>query len=529
VAAAWALWPIFLLWVSYETRFWINNDTIGSLDCARQLRTLALERAVNPYWGFGFAFLLSLLPLEGAGSWLQIHLLTGLLVIGGQVFLYLALTRLRIRSSLAGALSLAWGASNYASGGALFLTSDPLLGFLGSIYLFLFIKSAPEIFAPKKAWPLGLVHALAALTKTAAFFTLFFLPLVLSVQELLRGGPGSSLKNRAVRLATFNLFYLLPIFIIFSLWGAAVTAKYERFALWEAGIYNYARYVRGSENLALAEDLARHQVPRDGTYWWSDIAGSLSGWDHRAYFDRRDQVACLKRNLTYIWFGPGLACGAALLALLLVSWLGSPLLAKQGEGSREIALITASAALGIFLTYSLVHLLPRFLPFAAIFALPGCGLLLERVFRGRQKFGKILSVTFLSLAILHGVGAMAYASLMLAPGGEHFALAREISARKIPGKAPGPLGAFLASDGFMYHHAVLAYLLRLRTGEIRPASPDGCRYTATFRPHLVLLVFPAGDPAPVKIEVDARTFERVSSCIWGKRDRRTLLAVYQDN
>ncbi|MDH3689894.1 MAG: hypothetical protein OEU36_10490, partial [Gammaproteobacteria bacterium] len=134
------LWLPFTVFVTYQCRYWVNSDTIGSLDAARAIRELDLTFAVNGYFGSGFAVLLSALPDSNLQSFFAHHLLSTAVILLTQYTIYQTLRLLRIRTLISGLLATVWAAGMFATGPGIYLTADIILCFLSALYVYFVVK-----------------------------------------------------------------------------------------------------------------------------------------------------------------------------------------------------------------------------------------------------------------------------------------------------------------------------------------------------------------------------------------------------
>ena len=524
----WGLWLVLVIWVCYQTRFWINNDTLGSLDVARSLRQMDWRQAVNLHWGMVYAILLAFLPLGDASSWMQIHFLNGILLVGSQLFLYLSLSLLGVRKSINTMLCLAWGAANFATGGAIFITSDVTLCFVGSLYIYALVRARTleRITRCRCALLLGLLHGLAWMTKNIAFIGLASVPLMVSLKLILDSyGKLFLEKERLYRILTFLVSYSLPILLVMVVWGAGIKSKYGRFSWGDSGAYNYAYFVRHSPELHRSIEAARLRLPPYGTYWWSDISLSLTGWDHQSHFNLTDQIRTVFHNLKHFFSSLEIAQGAGILCLLVLGLAGAPVVALRKTDYFFLILLLSSVFFFIFLMYLAVLFSSKYLPFPVMFLLPAGGLLAENIFQTNNRPLKVLISIMLAFCVLHGSGAMVYASLRLAPEGEHFAIAKFIRDSRGSNKNPGPIGAFLYPQANLFHHVVIAHLLNTKTAELHKIN-DNFSFSASFIPKIVLLVLAPDGAVPNSVEVNGKHFVRANSWVWGKLYKKNKLILY---
>jgi hypothetical protein len=524
----WGLWLILAMWVGYRTRFWINIDTIGSLDVARSLRQGDWRQAVNLHWGLVYAAFLAVLPLKDASSWMQIHILNVILLFGAQIFLYLSLSHLKVRTSLATMLCLAWGAANFATGGAIYMTSDATLCLVGSSYIYVLVRagSLMRIAGWRCAFLLGLLHALAWMTKNIALFGLATIPLLVLLRLAFGAHERGFLeKERLSRFFTFLVAYALPILLVMAVWGAGVKSKYGRWSWGDTGPYTYACFVERSPDVYRAIDEAQRRLPPYGTFWWSDISLSVTDWSQPSYFIFGKQIRRVVENLKLFISHREIGAGAGIIGLIFLGFTGVTVLALGKTDDCFLLLLLSSVSCFVLLMYVSVYLVARFLPFVAMFLLPAGGLWAENIFQANNRTRQVLMALLLTGCLLHGLGIMVYVSLRLAPQGEHFAMAKFIQDRRGPDQDPGPLGAFLYPGANLYHNGVIAYLLRTKTAELSPIK-DNLSFSASFIPKIVLLVLAPDDAVPPAVEVNSRPFVMARSWVWGKVYKQNKLILY---
>lgn len=521
----WALWAVWLLWATTAARYWINNDTIGALDSARLWRRGAWPDALNAYWGNGYSLLLSLLPLHDLTSFWFVHGLAAACVLAAQAALVAALRRSGVEPGRATGLALVWGASGFATGGALFVTADPALWLLSALALWLWTRP-PTPVAPARAAALGALHALAGLTKSVALPGWLPLPLLL----LARGNGRGDGRGPYARIAS-GLAYAAPVVALAGLWAWGSQARYGRLALLDTGAYNYINYVVPDDAFAQAVWRARHNLPLWGTYWWSDVSTALIDWNGRGVPDEplpwreaaARQAAALQRNLAK-WVAPrDLATGGVSLAL----WVGAMAagMGGVGRGARVRGLLWVAGAL------TALHLLSnwtaRFWPLVTIWGLPVVGLWLQTQRRGA-------AALLLVIGLGWGLAATGYALWRHAPNAAQFAIAEALRTAD----APGPLGGYRASAEMMDHHAVVGWLTERPTAELLPLTAERTLFAATFRPGAVLLALGPEEDAPSALRVrmlalregeptvvDEYEFAAAAVALW-RSDASVRLALY---
>ena len=270
-------------------------------------------------------------------------------------------------------------------------------------------------------------------------------------------------------------------------WGAGIKSKYGRFSWGDSGAFNYAYFVRRSPELYRAIEEAQLRLPPYGTYWWSDISLSLSGWDHQIHVNFTDQIRTAVHNLKHFVSSQEIAQGAAVLCLIFIGLSGIPAPALRKSDDYFLILLLSFVSCFILLMYLSVLLSSRYLPFSAMFLLPACGWVAENIFQTKNRPLKVVISIILVCCLLHGIGATVYASLHLAPQGEHFAMAKFMKDRRGPHEDPGPLGAFLHPQANLSHHGVIAYLVKTKTAELSQIG-DNFSFSASFIPKIVLLI-----------------------------------------
>lgn len=529
ILATTVLWIILNLIVCYQCRYWINNDTIGSLDSARHLRAFNLLGAVNASWGVGFAFFLAFLPLgEITSSWLLVHLLAMFLLLLSQFFIYRSLRRLGIPALIATALSIIWGSSNYATGSMFFMTADIALCLLGSVYLFLAVRTRltdqPINFC--KVFLLGTLHGLAGITKTIAFPGLLLFPLSVIIVTILTDSKRDfTLRLVLRRGGRFAVSYFAPLVLLISAWGIACWLKYGRFTLGESTAYTHAMFVQQSQQIQVAKEIARHRLPGWGTYWWSDFGLSMQQvQSYGIHFNFSDQIDQVIHNLLSVLpGGQNFRMGAPLLAvfvLVFVSWFLRRLYFDSFPALIWILSLTSFLTLFLYLN-SLFY--ARYYPFAVLFSIPLCGFVLSWLWSRFEKVPRMLLVLFLSIAVAHGVASMIYGAIFHAPTGQHFEVAEVVRE-----ECTGPLGAYFDSERRSpYHHGFIAYLADKRTAEILPTENDDSKYEASFMPGCLLLVTSPRSVTSQSISVGSRHFAEAGFWIWrdgilGRSDKMLL-------
>jgi hypothetical protein len=513
----WIGWILFVLWVSYKCRFWINDDTIGSLDSARFLKEFKIVGAINAYWGVGYAAILSFIPLTGAKSWFYLHLCIAVLILLAQFFIYQSLIIMKIRKLLATFICIIWGASNYATGGAIFVTADVPLCLVGSIFLMIVVKQRTfvNIMNMKNGLILGLLHGLSWLTKMAALPALLIFPLIIFLKSVYNALRSKCFDLEIKRSIIFLMSYFIPLLILILLWNLGCQAKYGRYTLGTTALFNYVAFVDRSESLDKATDLARHNIPLWGTYWWSDISINLTGWDFTMHYNLNKQLNRIKFNITYAFSDRELITGIIDMLIILTALIYIIIIFIKNK-ENEIWVFLPLLSLNILLMYLCSNFFSRYYPFAALFSLPAISELIERFLHGSGKLLKKMAQIFLLGALMHGIAAMAYASLVLAPGGEHFAIAELIRQQNRGTDLYGPIGYFDSVRYFdsvhgWFHHGRIAFLLGAQTAEIRKIAGDCCNFSATFEPKNILIVSKKAEKIAEMVRVDSRWFRNIGS------------------
>lgn len=384
VPLVWALWGLFNVAASVRFRFWINSDTVGSIDSARALQSLDIPNFINAYWGTGLALFLSLLPLERPSSWVTVHLVVGTLLFLSQLFLYSVVRRNGASRWQATGTAMAWGLSCYATGSAVFVTAEPVLCFFAAAYLFLAFRT-PWHEARIPYWSaagLGLLHGLAGMTKTIAFPTLLIFPTVcvfLDVVSTFREGlQGAKMLQTFRKWSLFLLCYGSLLLVLLIPWGMLTKAKYGRFTLGDSASYNLAKFTRGEEEILSAEWNARYDLPTWGSYWWSDLALTVERSDRSIEFDLPAQVNRMIYNAELFLSGgrhlrdgwPSLLLIVLAFAAMLISW-------RCWE--RTVAIAFGCVAVATVFAYLGSVFLCRYFPYATLLAIPMAALFLNRL------------------------------------------------------------------------------------------------------------------------------------------------------
>jgi hypothetical protein len=281
--------------------------------------------------------------------------------------------------------------------------------------------------------------------------------------------------------------------------------------------------VQHSPELYRAMAEAQLRLPPYGTLWWSDISLSLNGWDRQRRFKLTDQIRTVVHNLKHLVSSQEITRGAAILCLIFLglSGLTAPALRKADDYFLIVLLSSVSGL--VLLMYVSVLWSSKYLPFPAMFLLPAAGLWAENIFQENNRRLKGFLLIILAGCLLHGIGAMIYASLRQAPQGEHFAVAKFIKDRRGPHEDPGPLGAFLYPQANLFHHGVIAYLLETKTAELSQIGDD---FSSSFIPKIVLLVLASDDAVPISLEVNGKPFSMANSWVWGKLFKKDKLILY---
>jgi hypothetical protein len=522
----WAFWIIFVIWVSYKIRFWINNDTIGSLDSARYIKSFQLIHAINGYWGIGYAALLSLLPLRDINSWIQVHLLVAALILISQILIYRSLLYFNVSQGISTAFCIIWGAINYSTGGAIFITADTTLCLFASLYLFIFVRAEKTntIYEPSSNLLLGSVHGIAWLTKTVALPGLALFPVLLSLRIII---DSNGLKSKLLKLIKFMLLYSLPLLIIFLFWGIGTYKKYGRFTFGFSSAHAYALCVDKSEKLLKAREKASHRLPLYGTYWWSDIGLSLTNWDFRTHFNLKKQLRRFPENIKEFISSDAKLIGFAIIILFLFSLYACFRLRYHKIKWYSILLLITAVGYSIIIIYSAVLLDPRYLSFATIYLLPICAVYSDIIFRNGNQLEKYCVSVIILLALLHGIGTMTYIALYRSPNDSDFYIAKKIKEMYKSPKLYGPIGAFLNTRFQIHHHAVIANILKCQTAEITPIKSNLSVFSASFSPKTVLFVLNPSTRTPSQITVNSKRYEKLYSRIWEKGKEKTEIIIYK--
>jgi hypothetical protein len=506
-------WLALGLYVAWRCRYWINSDTIGSLDSARALRALDFANGLNGYFGAGFAAMLAPLDLTDLRSFLSVHLVTLALLLATQALLYAALRHLNVTRVMALALTTAWAAACCATGGAVYMTADVALCFWGAAYVLVVVKhvrrDGPVRYGV--AATLGALHAIAGITKSIAFPTLIIFPIAFVVAlaiRLRKRGVGAR-ATWAAPAATLAA-YLIPLVVLGGAWGSWCQHTYGRVGLGGSAAYNYELYTLESETLPHAIADARMNLTAGKSFWWSDPLMSVQGWDHRV---RPDLVAQTKRVLVnvqrYLTGGKH-----SFRALVFIGMLGLAVIAAalwrplRGAVPAEVWLLALVAWLSLAAHLS-VLLYPRHLAWPALFCLPLVAVAISRWMEGSSRFVRKGLVLIIVLALGHGVASMIYAAEALAPGDEHFRIADAI------GRAGGgPIGAYLEPGVGPRSYGTIAFLTGREAAEIVPVTVAGNEYEARFEPETILLIGQTGLIAPERLRVNRRSFVRAEECNW---------------
>ncbi len=481
----WALWVSFIVATSIRFRFWINSDTVGSIDSARALQALDIPNFINAYWGIGLAAFLSFLPLERPSSWLAVHLVVGALLLVSQVFLYAVTRSTGLNRGQATGVAMAWGLSCYATGSAVFVTADLALCFFAAAYLLLAFRTAwdKDRIPKRSALGLGLLHGFAGLTKTIAFPSLLIFPAVsflLDTISMFRRGPsGPGFRVLFRKWGLFLLCYASVFLFLLIPWGMLTEGKYGRFTLGDSASYNHSKYIRGDEEILSSERDARFSLPSWGSYWWSDLALTVERSDRNIEFDLGVQVKRIGHNIRQFVSGgrqlrdgwPSLVVIAVVIPMIVIWW-------RDRERSVPIALGLAGIAT-IFAYLGSVFLC-RYFPYATLLAIPMATLLLGPA---ASRLTRKLATAFLWLWILHGSGAT-LAAFWIAPGPEHFEAAQLIAT-----ESNGPI-AVICETGISYsHYGGVALVAGKPAAEAYRVAPGA--FQAEFEPGVVLWLSPS--------------------------------------
>jgi hypothetical protein len=374
VALGGAVYVGLNLFAAYACRYWINSDTIGTLDSARALRSQEFIEGLNGYFGTGFSVLLTPVDLSEPESFLPIHLIATVLLLATQGLLYASLRELDLSRRLAATLSTAWAVSSHATGSSIFITADVPLCFWAALYVWIAIRYlSTERRGPVLAIAsLGLIHAVAGITKAIAFPSMIFFPAGFAVALILRGRRGARPHSETVRdVLRFSAAYLIPLLLGMTVWTLACNARYGQMTLGGTGTYNYARFTEESENLARAEEDARKDLLPGKSFWWSDPMLSIDSWDHRIELNPLDPITQAVSNLWhYLSGGKHLLRAVVVLGLLILCLVGFavPGIRRQGfpPGSGPLAMV-GLACVGLYLV---ITVYPRHLTYPAVMCLP---------------------------------------------------------------------------------------------------------------------------------------------------------------
>ena len=172
-------------------------------------------------------------------------------------------------------MTIIWGAANFTTGSALFMTADVPLSFFSSIYMWWAVKYyfKGQMQRPLSAGFLGFLHGIAYVTKMVALIALSIVPFLVSLTFICKcETSGSYIKYNLTKPLRFLFYYFLALLIIICLFSYGCFLKYQRFTIGDTGTYNYGLYIAKSNNLLLTQAAGRRSLPKWGTYWWSDIS-----------------------------------------------------------------------------------------------------------------------------------------------------------------------------------------------------------------------------------------------------------------
>jgi len=516
--AAIAAWVGLQLAVAWHCRYWINSDTIGSLDAARSLRALDPVGAINGYFGSGLAALLAPLDLKVPQSFLSIHLVTVALLLATQWVAYLALRAAAVPRGVSALLTTAWVGACYATGCALYVTADVALAVWTGLYVLVVMKQARSIGAIVL---LGVLHAIAGATRAIAFPALAVFAVGAAVAAVVRlRGRGRGWGRYGRRLAGAALAYSIPFGLLTAGWVAACHARYGAASLGGTGSYNYALYTTRSPSLLDAIEHARHQVLPGRSSWWSDPTLSVRGWDRTLPADPIPPARRVAWHAAhYLWPGKQSTRAAVLTALLLGSVIAIGFRSARSAVPVRGWLLAASGVAAV-LPYATITLLPRHLTFPALLCLPTAGILLGRLVASDRPFIRRAAWTALVAAVAHGVATMVHASFFLAPDDTHFAIARTLRE-----EARGPIGAHAIGGGGERAYGTIAFLTGRSAAEITTVGETDHAFHAGFDAGAVLLIRPADTPAPPHITVNGRPFVQRRRDTWSGGTHDGVLGV----
>lgn len=518
----WFLFIVLIIIVSYVSRFWITNDIIGSLDSAKAFKNLDFANAVNAYWGIGYALLLSFLPLNGLQSWLNIHLLMALILLLAALCIYKTLISINIDKLIATCLCLVWGLSNFTTGSAFYVTADVLLCLLGSIYL-LGVRRYNNNRTSSSAVILGSIHGIAWWTKNIALVGLLIFPIYIVFTRTYQGFKDGFSTNKLMTLISFIMAYSLPFVVLVSLWGAGCFLKYNRFTFGTSGPYSLGLYQEDLHLLHESIERARYSLPPWGTYWWSDISSSLSGWDFRVNVDLTVRLERAKQNLQNYLKNP-FTPGTIPLLIIVLGIFNTIYIGLKTNWQLNYIDVLPLVSIVVIALYLVTYFHDRYFPFAALFSLPGCAAFIQIIVAKRHKYTPVI-YCLLFIILTAEVLLTGYTAFYLSPGSEHFQIADKIKAdTEIEPK--GPLGAFIP-PGNWFHHGMIAFLLNTKAAEIKAVAGEKQKFVATFQPQVVLLVLPPAQAYAQNIEVNSRNFTLLGLWTWRKGSRQKQFVVYK--
>ena len=521
----WCLWAIVNLVLSYRYRFWITSDAIGSFDAARSMRMLDFPNALNASWGQGFAFFLMFTPLYNIDSWLSARIILVVLLLVSQYWLYLALRYAGIPMILATALAFAWALACYATGSMTFMTADVVLCLFASLYLLLAIKYVhmqPARVSVLAA--LGILHALAGITKTIAFPGLLIFPLALLLGNVILAARRKLPLQLAVkRIAITSLSYAMPLVLLAAAWGFACQAKYGHFTLGEASSYNIDLFIHNSQQLRDAGEQARRELPRWGSYWWSDFGLNVR-WEHSRSIDLRVQLTLMLGNAVIFLRGSrDFLTGFVLFVIMCVAFLAFFRYRKLSSAIPSQIWALALVAGWVMALYLSVNFQARYFSFPALFALPLCGVILTQLLQGARRWVRLGVIAGVAGGLFHGVAAIAVAALVLVPGGQHFEIAQLIRER-----ARGPVGVVLEGEQSIRHYGIVAYLANTQAAELTQLGDTAAHFSSGFVPGSVMMAVDPEHTVPSQVWVDARSYSLLKSWNYqgGSRQGLAKLALY---
>jgi len=521
------MWILLVGILSYKSRFWINVDTIGSLDSARHFQNLSIIDGLNAYFGIVYALFLSFLPLINLSSWFYVHLLIGFLILFSQYFIYKSLLYLNVNSFIATIISFIWGLSHFSTGGALYATADVPLCFIGSIILYIIIKSdrLPEIITLQKGIYLGCLHGIAWLTKTVALFGLTIFPIIAILCNYINTKRFKYyFPNSLQRSIIFLVSYFLPLIFLIVLWLIGSHSKYKRFTLGDSGAHVYELYVNHSEVLIQSRDKARYLLPEWGTHWWSDISKNLNCWDYSIHFNYNNQINRILSNM-YWFISNQLYISIDIIIIILIGSIYILYIILKKKENILSWMITPIISIFTLLIYSMMNLIARFLPFITLFSLPAFAIIVNKKYKKNTESAicilVLLGFMFISNLIITG-----YIIKYMAPGPEHFNIVNDIVRYEANIKGVNSIGGYIKEDDW-YHHAMVGFILGKKAAEIIKQNKETNKYIATFKPEWVILVGPKDNETEKTIYINDERYNIVNKYIWRKHRENKKMELYK--